>query len=279
MIRKFWLTNGTMTGGVLNEWHFTDETFKCFLNNPQGLGFLKTLTTVRYGNRQNITDMTDSFPSVQGEVLFWGDSNSERYEKYNDFVRFLSHSPLVFYYKVPYLDALDNEITYELECDAVSLQKTETKTNGVLTCPVTFTGLSFWKASKVTTTGTATSYTLTNNGDFPVGFEITVKGSLTNPYITLEQDSELYGEAKFNDSTAFGEVYVDSIDGEQNVILKQGGSVLPNPLAYQDLSISNGAIYVTFVKLARGKSTLTVGMDSGSITSVDISFTPIYRSV
>lgn len=279
MIRKFWLTNGTTTGGVLNEWHFTDESFKSFLHNPQGLGFSKTLSLVRYGNRQNITDSSDNFPSVQGELMFYDDENSDRYEKYNDFVRFVSYSPLVFHYQLPYLDALDNDIIYTLDCDAVSLQKTETKTDGVLTCPVTFTGLSFWKASKITTTGTATSYTLTNNGDFPVGFEITVKGSLTNPYVTLEQNSELYGEAKFIDSTAFDEVYVDSVDGEQNVILKQSGSALPNPLSYQDLSISNGSIYVTFVKLARGQSTLTIGYDSGSITSVSISFTPIYRSV
>ena len=281
MIRKFWITNGTKTGGVLNEWHFTDQSFKCFLHNPSGLGFTKTLTTIRYGNRQNIVDMTDSFPSVQGELMFYDDDNSNRYEKYNDFVRFVSHSPLVFYYQLPYLDALNNDIIYTLECDAVNLQKTETKTDGVLTCGITFTGLGFWQGTKVSASGSGATYTLTNPGDFPVGFEITITGtSMENPYFTLEQDSEMYGEAKFYDgSNLFNKVYVDSIDGEQNVELEQGGSVLPNPLSYQDLSISNGSIYVTFVKLARGQSTLTIGMDSGSITSVSISFTPIYRSV
>ena len=104
-------------------------------------------------------------------------------------------------------------------------------------------------------------------------------GTMENPYFTLVQDGEMYGECKFDDLTSFGEVFVNSKDGEQNVILKQGGSVVANPLSYQDLSISNGAIYVTFCKLARGTSTLTVGYDSGSLTGVDISFAPIFRSV
>ena len=102
---------------------------------------------------------------------------------------------------------------------------------------------------------------------------------MSNPYITLTQDGEMYGEAKFIDSTAFDKVSVNSNDGKQEVALEQGGSVLPNPLSYQDLSISNGSIYVTFIKLARGTSTLAIGMDSGSITNVTIKFTPIYRSV
>lgn len=279
MIRKFWLTNGTMTGGVLNEWHFTDESFKCFLSNPSGLGYSKTISVVRYGNKQNITDETDNFPTVSGEVIFYDDSNSNRYEKYNDFVRFISHTPLVFHYQLPYLDALDNDIVYELECDAVSLQKTESQTNGMLNCPINFSGLGFWKAAEIKTTGTSLTYTLNNNGDFPVGFEITIEGNLSNPYITLEQDNELYGEAKFVDSTAFDSVYINSNDGEQDVILEQGGSIIPNPLSYQDLSISNGSIYVTFIKLARGQSKLTIGMDSGSLTSAVIKYRPTYRSV
>ena len=117
-----------------------------------------------------------------------------------------------------------------------------------------------------------------NNGHIPCGFTIEITGtSRVNPYITLTQDGEMYGEAKFDDT--FSKVYVNSRDGEQEVILEQGGSVLPNPLSYQDLSISNGAIYVTFVKLARGTSTLAIGMDSGSITGVTIKHTPLYRSV
>lgn len=265
--RQFTLTNSNS-----ENWTLTEKTFKVFMNNPQGLGFSKAISTNRYGNAQNITDITDNFPQVSGEILFYDEANADRYTKYNRFCRFLSYEPLALTYTTPYG-------TYTLDCVVSSLAKTETKTDGILTCPITFNALSFYKGGAVTINGTSTSYNITNDSDFPIGFEITLEGSLTNPYFTLEQDGELYGEAKFDDSTAFDSVYVDSIDGEQNVVLYQDDSVLANPLSYQDLSISNGSIYVTFVKLARGESTLTIGMDSGSLSGVTISYTPIYRSV
>jgi len=161
----------------------------------------------------------------------------------------------------------------------MNITKTEVKEDGLLRCTIQFMAFTFFKGAEQTQTGSGNQYTLVNNGDFPVGFEIEIKGSLTNPYFTLTQDSDMYGEAKFDDTTAFDSVYVNSNDGEQNVILKQSNAILPNPLSYQDLSISNGSIYVTFVKLARGTSTLDIGFESGNITSVDIKFTPQYRSV
>lgn len=272
--RKFWMIN---TKG--ERWNLTERDFKSFLNNPQNLGYSKTITVNRYGNAQNLVDVTDNFPQPSGEIIFYDSANSSRYEKYNRLIDFLSYYPITLYYQLPFTFFSQIPNIYTLECVAVSLGKTESKTDGMMTCPITFNGLSFYKGDTVEINGSGSTYTLNNEGDFPVGFEITIKGTLNNPYFTLEQDGELYGEAKFDDSTAFGEVYVDSIDGEQNIILKQGGSVLANPLGYRDLSISNGSIYVTFVKLQRGESTLTIGYDSGSITSVDVSFTPIYRSV
>lgn len=268
MVREFTLINSNN-----QSWTFTDQTFKVFLNNPSGLGFTRKATTVRYGNRQNLSDITDNFPQPTGEILFYDSANGDRYTEYNLFCRFITYEPLTLVYTVPSVSQ------YSLDCIVINLAKTESKQDGMLRCPVTFQGLSFWKGAEVVKTGTSASYTLTNTGDYPVGFEITIEGSPVNPYVQLEQDSELYGEAKFIDSTAFDSLYINSNDGEQNVILEQGGSVLPNPLGYQDLSISNGSIYVAFVKLARGESDLTIGMDSGSLTSVEIRFTPLYRSV
>lgn len=272
--RVFWMINSKG-----ERWDFTEREFKSFLNNPQGLGFSKTFSVNRYGNVQNLTDITDNFPQPNGEVLFYDSSNSTRYDKYNNFVKFLSYEPITLYYKIPvsFFSRIPN--TYSLECVVGTLSKTESKTDHMLTCSINYNALSFYKGEEVEISGTGTSYTINNDSDFPIGFEITITGSPVNPYFTLTQDGEMYGEAKFDDSTAFSSVYVNSNDGEQNVELQQGGSVLPNPLSYQDLSISNGSIYVTFVKLARGESTLTIGKDSGSITGVNIKFTPIYRSV
>lgn len=272
--RKFWMVNSKG-----ERWNLTEKEVRSFLNNPQGLGFSKTINTTRYGNAQVLTDITDNFPSPSGEVLFYDSHNSTRYEQYNEFVKFISYEPVTLYYKLPFSFYSQIPNVYTLECVVGTLTKTESKNDNLMTCPITFNALSYYQGEEVNINGTGTSYTIQNDGDFPVGFEITLEGSLTNPYITLEQDGDLYGEAKFDDSTAFSSVYVNSNDGEQNVVLEQGGSILPNPLSYQDLSISNGSIYVTFVKLARGESTLTIGMDSGSLTSATIKFAPIYRSV
>ena len=274
-VRKFWLTNGTLENGILKKYEFTMPSSKVFLNNPTGLGYSQTISTVQYADVLNGTE-AQNFPQIQGEVVFFDGANADRYDKYNKFIEFLTHSPLVIHYQIP----KSTPETYSMNVQVASVEKSESKSDGLLRCNFSLQGLSRWKGTEITKTGTASSYSLTNNGHLPCGFEITITGtSMKNPYITLEQDNEMYGEAKFDDSTAFSSVYVNSNDGEQEVILEQGGSVLPNPLSYQDLSISNGAIYVTFVKLARGISTLTIGMDSGSITGVTIKYTPLYRSV
>lgn len=268
--RKFWMTNGN--GQTVQ---FTDSVSKIFLNNPTGLGITNTLTSNVYANQLNVISNDQNFNTIGGEYIFWDYLNRDKYAQYNDFVTFLTFKPLTLYYEIPTVPA----DTFSIDVDVLSIDKTEVKTDGMLRCSFQLQTLSRWKGTEVTVTGSGNTYTLTNDGHIPVGFEITIEGSLENPYITLSQDNELYGEAKFDDSTAFDSVYVNSKDGEQNVILEQGGSVLANPLSYQDLSISNGAIYVTFVKLARGQSTLEIGMDSGSISSVSIKYTPIYRSV
>lgn len=267
--RKFKLINAK--GDI---WDLTDPLICSFLSEPEGLGFNQTLTTVQYGNSLRVATSETNFPSVSGDVLFYDSSTADKYFLYASFVDFCTITPLYLVYSKP----CDN-VEYRLKCEVATLNKTEVKEDHMMTCPITFQGLGMWEGEEIVINGTDDVYSLVNNGHFPVGFEIKVEGALENPYFTLEQDGEVYGEAKFDDSTSFDSVYVNSNDGEQNVILEQSGSVLPNPLSYQDLSISNGSIYVTFVKLAKGESTLTIGMDSGSITNVEIRMMPKYRSV
>ena len=271
MYRQFYLTNAE--GSV---WQLTDQSFKAYLNAPQGLGQSETLVTTVYGDVARVNDEEYSFPQVTGEMLFYDDANSDRYQKYNDFARFISYKSLTLHYTIPTNPAE----TYTLPCYCTVISKGEVGRDGILTCAVTFQGLDFWRGAEVTVIGsTLTSTTLVNDGDYPVGFNIRLAGSMVEPYFTLSQDGEVYGEAKFLDSAAFDTVQVDSQDGQQKVVLTQGGSVVANPIAYQDLSISNGEIYVTFIKLARGVSTLDVGKSSGTLTSVTVTYTPRYRSV
>lgn len=267
-MRQFYLTNGKTTVKYL-----TKPSSHIFLNDPKGLGYSQSLETIQYGDVLK-ADSSQAFGEIAGEAVFYNDDLNGIYTKYNDFVSFLMDKPLKLSYVLP----TTTPQTYTMDVEVLSLGKTEVDNDGCMHCDLSLQCLSRWKGAEVTTTGSSASYSLTNNGHMPVGFVIGLVGSgLTNPYFTLEQDSEIYGEGKFLGS--FDKVTVDSNDGEQNVVLESGGSVLPNPLSYQDLSISNGAIYVTFVKLARGTSTLTIGQDSGTLTSVNLSFTPLYRSV
>ena len=273
--RKFWLVNGNG-----DRWNLTEKELKSFLDSPQGLGFQKSIDVTRYGERAYKNTEDYNFPQVSGDVFFYDTANATRYEKYNEFVRFLMVQPLTLYYQIPVSIYSGIADIYTLDCEVINLTKTESKTNRVLTSNIQINGLGFYQGDTVEINGTANEITINNDGDFPVGFEIELNGDFENPYITLEQDGELYGEAKFDDEgTNFSSVYVNSKDGEQNVVLKQNDSILPNPLAYQDLSISNGSVYVTFVKLAKGESTLKIGADSYSISNYSIKFTPMYRSV
>lgn len=272
--RKFWIINNSN-----EQWDLTEKDFKAFLNNPTGLGFKKTIEMTRYGEKAVKNNETYDFPSVQGELLFYDSANSNRYDKYNQFVRFVMDTPLKLYYQIPVSISSQIADIYSMDCEITQLDKTESKPDRLMRCNVTFSGLGFWEGDEVTISGSGLSYTIENKGDFPVGFEIAFDGNFSNPYFTLSQDGEIYGECKFDDSqNTFSNVYVNSNDGEQDIVLKQSGTILPNPLSYQDLSISNGNIYVTFVKLARGTTQLTIG--AGTVqTNAEIKFTPAYRSV
>ncbi len=268
-IRSFWLINND------NErWDLSDKEFKCFLNGPSGLGFKKTVNITRYGDRALKDSEVYDFPHPQGELIFYDSANQARYDQYNAFMKFLNKQPITLYYQIPVSDLSGIQDTYSLDCEVSEVQKSESSAENVLRSTIVFDGLSFWKGEEVVKQGSGDTYTITNDSDFPIGFEISVNGSsLKKPYFTLEQDGEIYGEAKI--VTTVNSFSVNSNDGQNSLNVNN----YANPSQYQDMSISNGAIYVTFMKLAKGESTLSIGMESGTISSVTIKYTPLYRSV
>lgn len=273
-IRKFWMKNGND-----QTIQFADSISKIFINNPAGLGINNTLTTFQYTDRLDLKSTDQNFQQVNGEYLFYDYTNKDKYEQYNDFVTFLTYKPLVFYYQIP----TDPVKTYYTEVEVVTLDKTEVKKDGVLRCNFTLQQLTRWSGDEVVVTGTSDTYTIEYQGHMPVGFELTINGSFMKDVVyTLEQNESIYGVGRINSigTYSFRKVYVNSNDGHQDIILENsGGSKLANPLSYQDITYSNGALYVTFLKLARGTSTLKVSCDVGSLSSVEIKYTPIYRSV
>lgn len=268
MYRRFALINSQS-----ERWELTDVNIKTFLNSPQGLGFSNSFETGQYGNVLQIIKEETAFPVVSGNVVFYQDEIGEKYQSYNQFVNFLSYSPLVLEYYLPGVD------TFYLDVMVQSLGKSEVELNNILNCPISLQGLGMWHGMKQTINTTSRDITVTNNGHFPVGFKINVQGTLAAPYIDLKQNGELYGEAKFEVGPRYSQIMIDSRDGMQDIQIGIGGSVMPNPLSYQDLSISNGAIYVTFMKLARGTSVIEIRASSMTINSCTVEFSPIYRSV
>lgn len=281
-VRKFWITNGNN-----QTIQFTDGISKIFLNNPTGLGMSNSITTLNYNEKMNVISNVQEFSSVGGEMLFYDYANKDKYEAYNDFITFLSFKPLTFFYQIPSEPAK----TYSIDVDIMSIDKTEVKKDDLLKCNFQLQTLSRWKGEKVTVAGNGSQFEIINDGHMPVGFEITINnfesqyGYVSNPSFTLEQDGAVYGIAKFiykytGTPTTFSEVYINSNDGEQDIVLKNGITTLPNPLSYQDLSASNGRVYVTFMKLARGTSTLKIYSDDNvQVADVLVEFTPLYRSV
>lgn len=269
-IRKFTIENGDGNTIAL-----ADGVSKIFLNNPTGLGISNSISSNDYNEKLNVVSNTQNFNSIGGEMVFFDYVNKDKYHQYNEFVSFLMIKPLKLYYQIP----TSPTKTYTIDIDVLSLDKTEIKNDGLLRCNFTFQTLSRWKGETIKIVGTSNTYEINNDGHMPIGFEIKLTGNLTNPYFTLSQNGDLYGEGKFEDGVAFSSVYVNSNDGEQSIELMQNDTILANPLSYQDLSISNGSIYVTFVRLAKGTSNLEIGMEGGNISNVEITYTPQYRSV
>lgn len=288
MYRKFYIVNSTGAKYTL-----TEQNFKSFLNEPNGLGFQKTVNGYTIGNAMKVTSSNYNFMTIGGDVLFY-DSREQAYQDYFDFIKFIALTPLKFYYEPP-----NTHTSYFCDCEITQLDKTE-YSEGCLTCPIQIMMTSHWQDSNVTVievqnelTGegkfyelerpyyyggtTLSNIVINNNGSDEVGFTIEVEGEVTNPQWTISQNGEVYGSAKINGT--YDKVKVVSIDGENEISLERNGSVITNPASFQDLSITGGVL--TFIKLKTGTSTMvfTCGNIATFTGVVRISFSNAYISV
>lgn len=282
MIRQFYIENS-----LGKKYYLTNKNFKHFLNEPEGLGFSKSLTTLRLGDDELITDEQYSMPSVSGSILFY-DTVEKAYQDYYEFINFIRYSPLKLYYQPPNL-----LFPYYIECSLVQVDKGEYSTSGYLSCAVSFYGNTLWQNSQessLTVTNSESSdgkyyelvrpyhysgnslnsIRINNNGDVPIGFEFEIEGSVTNPRLTAIYNDVIYGLLKLNGT--FDVVKVNSNDIEESIYLENNGSVVTNPLSYQDLSIADGVASITFFKLKVGESRLSFTCDKPSSFEGNINF-------
>lgn len=272
-VRKFWFING-----LGNKFNLTIKEEKHFLSDPTGLGFNKSIATISIGDSEIKTDEAIDMPSVSGNVLFY-DKIVEAYQQYFEFIDFLKYEPLKLFYNPP------NTVNpYYIDCDVVTLDKSEFTQEGYLSCPITIYGKSLWLDSKETILtaynelggegkyyelerdysyeGNALQGMILNvNGHLPVGFKYEIYGNVTNPILTAYQNDVKYGICKLDGS--FDYVCIDSDDTTESIALKKDDALLANPYSYQDLSIADGVVDVTFFKLKVGESMLSFSSDDG----------------
>ena len=282
MFRQFYIENS-----LGKKYQLTNRNFKHFLNEPQGLGYTKSLTTLRLGNQELKTNEQLSMPSISGTLLFY-DKLNNAYQDYIDFIQFARYTPLKLYYQPPNLLA-----PYYIDCELIQLDKDEYSREGYLSCGVQFYGTSLWKNSQsyeyeignITDEGgkyydlarpyyyagnSLNSIIINNNGDVPVGFTFEINGSVTNPRLTAVQNETTYGLLKLNGT--FDYCKIDSSDVAQSIYLENEDSVIANPLSYQDLSVADGIANITFFKLKVGQSDLSFSCDKISAFSGTIKF-------
>ena len=282
MARQFYLENG-----LGKKYELTNKNFKQFLNEPEGLGFSKNLNVLRIGNDELITDEQYSMPSISGEVLFY-DNLENAYQDYLEFINFVRYSPLKLYYLPPNM-----LFPYYIECSITQIDKSEYQRVGYLSCPVTFYGYTLWQNSQESNLvvsnsenkdgkyyelirpyhyagNSLNSIEINNTGDVPIGFVFEVVGSVTNPRLIASQNGIVYGQLKLNGT--FDYIRVDSNDLTESIYLENNGTVITNPLSYQDLSIADGVSDITFFKLKIGESKLSFSCDKISSFEGNVSF-------
>ena len=289
--RKFKLLNGLNMTFTL-----TDRNFKVFGNNPQGLGYSRTMNLLRLGDDNAIPYQMINLDTINLEILFYDDNLADKYQKYNDFVNFLSHKPLYLQYQKP------NSFTwYRRRVEVLSLSKSEVTIDSILHCPLVLQTLSFWEdndSNVIDTDNTLidgkvypitypfyygntalTNIPLVSVGVLDSPLEITINGTIVDPqYILYDANDNVYGMGKFNGT--FDKVYINSNEANEEVQLERNGILLDNPLYYQDLSIgSPNEVYITFLKIKTGTSKLSFIVDLDFDGDIKIEWRNRYVSV
>lgn len=287
MPRDFWLENSKgETMSLLSP--------SIFFNEPEGLGFKTQYTSVKLGSSRLIK--RDGYNlesvSVRGDILFTDPETA--YDDYLRFVKFVSFVPLYLHYK-------PNKKSYFCRIEISELGKSEIKPEGYMTCPITFDKLSVWFTDDINIltrtkrpSGVGKSYPLTrpyhysstelrntkivNTGtvDAPITFEI--YGRTTDPEVYIyDALGELYGICKIDGTYDYVKVVSDDLD--QDINLRYQDLIYTDAVNYQDLSVSNGEVDVTFLKAKVGESTMNFSLGEEFDGSVIVSWRSAYVSV
>ena len=181
------------------------------------------------------------------------------------------------------------------------LGKSEIKPEGYMTCPITFDKMSVWFTDEINTltrtkrpASVGKAYPLSrpyhyssielrntkieNTGtiDAPITYEI--YGRVTNPIVYLyDSRGELYGVSKIVGTYDYVKVVADDLS--QDISLRYEDLIYTDAVNYQDLSVSNGEVDVTFLKAKVGVSSMNFALGDEFDGSVVVSWRSAYVTV
>lgn len=268
--REFWLENA-------NGEKYSLHSVQTFANTPTGLGYGVDINTVRMGNSNLILSEEYNLGSVSAELLFL-EGRLRAYQQYLAFAHFLYARPIVLHYRTPATNA-----EYRCQVRVTDLEKSEVSVDGIMRCPITMYRQTLWYTAEpnvleadnsVTDSKTypldrpyhygyasMNNMTLYNDGVADTPLLIQIYGECEDPMWRLYTETgEQYGACRIIGTYDY--LSVDSNDLDENIVLERSGSVLPNPINYQDLTVGNPrSVYVTFLKLHPGTSKLVFTMD------------------
>ena len=281
MVRKFSLINRNNA-----TWDFTDPAEKVFARNPAGLGLVKSAELLRLGNKQKVVDEQYEFVNKTFDVLFYGDTREKMYSDYNDFIDFITVGDISLLYEIP-----SQNVAYRISVLVSEITKTEVKENGIMSCGLTLTPLSFWEDNEknslvisVEDSRYGKKYPLTRpyryagsnaldnvaidiTGNMEVPFEITIDGGCTDPsyQIYASDETTVRGQCQFSGTYSY--VYVNSDEAEEEIKLFDGnGTQVTYPYNYQILSSVEENTFLT-LKKGRNKLRFTLGsLFEGTVT-------------
>lgn len=293
-VRNFWLTNADDVRFELKGRNIANTI--SFLHEPEGLGYNVELSTVKLGNTDIILSEQYNLPPVAGDLIFIG-SVPEAYQQYQNLLTFLARRPITLHYLPP-----NTNDGYRCLVRVTSLEKTEVSAeDGCLHCPIQFYRQSLWYQDEPTQlevendTAVGKSYPLDrpysygalslhnvqmmNRGMADTGIKVEIYGSVTDPEWELyDNDGVQYGAAKIIGTYDY--VRVNSDDAEEEIHLERGGSSIANAVNYQDLTVgSPQQVYVTFLKLRPGMSTLMFDLGDSFDGYVRLTWSNAYVSV
>lgn len=294
--RKFWLENSLGA-----KYHLADRASAIFFYEPDGLGFSKEIETERVGNQETVISELIDMPTVSGELLFYKDTTSNKYQEYYNFIQFIKYKPLKLHYLPP-----NTQEDYVCNVVMTKLDKSEVSSDdNVLHCATEIRCLTHWQTSQTRTivvtadasddskdyplaypygygAGSLNNIELRNEGTEAVGMVIEITGEAVNPQIALfDENNNEYGLLKL--SGTFDYVRINTNDVEEEIYLERNGAPLANPVSYQDFvtyqGLTDDKIKTTFIQLNVGMTKMSCTFANEFDGSVSISWKPTYATV